>query len=151
MSILNYTTKIPVEKTAMEISMILAAAGAQAVHIEYVNRVPSALSFVILVNGQPVSFRLPSRWDGVYKLLREDSKVTRAFKTEDQARRVSWRIIKDWVEAQMAIIQAGAAELAEVFLPYAVRPQTGQTLFEEFKGGLMLGPGEVVEGEIREG
>ena len=33
----------------------------------------------------------------------------------------------------MAIIEAGLAELAEVFLPYAVNPNTGQTLFQEFE------------------
>lgn len=88
----------------------------------------------------------------MYKLLKDDRQVPNALKNEDQARRVAWRIIKDWVEAQMAIIQSGTAEMAEVFLPYVVHPETGLTLFEEFKEGtLKLGSGDIVDGEYKEG
>ena len=150
MPILNYTTKIDVRKTAAEIQDILADAGAQAVHIEYEERIPIAISFQITLQGRAVAFRLPSRWQGVHKLLMKDSRVERRFKSEDQARRVAWRIIKDWSEAQLAIVQAGTAELAEVFLPYAVNPQTGYTLYQEFQSGNLLGsgkPDEAVDGE----
>lgn len=46
--------------------------------------------------------------------------------------RVSWRIVKDWVEAQMAIVEAQLAEVGEVFLPYAVTKK-GNTLYKELK------------------
>jgi hypothetical protein len=36
------------------------------------------------------------------------------------ARKVAWRIIKDWVAAQLALIEAEQATLAQVFLPYCV-------------------------------
>lgn len=51
--------------------------------------------------------------------------------------RVAWRIVKDWVEAQMALIESGLAELPEVFLPYAVKPD-GRTVYDEFKGNLLM-------------
>jgi hypothetical protein len=38
-------------------------------------------------------------------------------------------VVKDWVEAQVALIQSGQATLAQLFLPHAVRPD-GRTLFE---------------------
>jgi hypothetical protein len=41
-SLLNYTTKISIEKTAAEITSILAGAGANAVNIEYENKLPAA-------------------------------------------------------------------------------------------------------------
>ena len=50
----------------------------------------------------------------------------------EQARRVAWRILKDWVAAQLAIVEAEQAQMAEVFLPYAVESQTGQTMFQLF-------------------
>jgi hypothetical protein len=151
MPILNYTTKIDVRRTASEIQDILADAGAQGVSIEYKDRIPVALTFRIEMQGRLVSFRLPSKWEGVLKLLQKDAKVERRFKNEDQARRVAWRIVKDWVEAQLAIIQAGTAELAEVFLPYVIHPQTGRTLFEEFKSGYLLPAGDdVIDGEMKE-
>jgi hypothetical protein len=44
---------------------------------------------------------------------------------------VAWRIIKDWVEAQLAIVEAEQVELVEVFLPFAQNPQTGETIFNQ--------------------
>jgi hypothetical protein len=42
--------------------------------------------------------------------MRGDRKVPRSKCTEDQAQRVAWRIVKDWVEAQMAIVEAQLAD-----------------------------------------
>lgn len=143
MPILNYTTKIAAAKTVGEIQEILAKAGAQSVNIDYDEHAqPIAVTFLIAVQGRLVNFRLPSRWHGVWMALKDDPAVPRTLKNEVQARRVSWRIVKDWVQAQMAIIEAGLAELVEVFLPYAVNPQTGQTLFQEFQADRLLPPAE---------
>ena len=151
MPILNYTTSISVQKTAGEIQEILARAGARTVVIEYSNdRIPEAISFQIKASDRFLSFRLPSQWRGVYNSLLK-SGAERKFKSEDQARRVAWRIIKDWTEAQVAIIEAGAAEIIEVFMPYLINPQTNQTMFEDFKNGYLLGPGkdDIVDGEVQ--
>ncbi|NKI17395.1 hypothetical protein HCU74_08195 [Spongiibacter sp. KMU-166] len=132
MPILNYTTSIAVEKTTSEIQGKLARAGAQAVMTEYDDeQVLCALSFRILCNGIMVSFRLPAQIDRIYMLLQRDDKAPRKLKTRDQAARVAWRIIKDWIEAQLAIVEAEQAEMVEVFLPYAQNPATGKTLFEQ--------------------
>lgn len=132
MPILNYTTSIAVEKTTSEIQGKLARAGAQAVMTEYdAERVLCALSFRMLCNGVMVSFRLPAQIDRIYVLLQRDNKVARNLKTREQAARVAWRIIKDWVEAQLAIVEAEQAKMVEVFLPYAQNPMTGKTLFEQ--------------------
>ncbi len=138
MPILNYTTEIDVHKSIGEIQKSLAKAGAIAVSVDYDGQgEPMALMFLIRFQGEPVSFRLPSRWEGVLKRLNNDPKVPRSFKTEIQARRVAWRIVKDWVEAQMAIIEAGQAELVEVFLPYAVT-NSGQSLYQVFNSSQKL-------------
>lgn len=132
MPILNYTTSIAVEKTTSEIQGKLARAGAQAVMTEYdTEQVLCALSFRMLCNGVMVSFRLPAQIDRIYVLLQRDDKVPRKLRTRDQAARVAWRIIKDWIEAQLAIVEAEQAEMVEVFLPYAQNPATGKTLFEQ--------------------
>jgi hypothetical protein len=36
----------------------------------------------------------------------------------EQAYRVAWRNILDWVQAQMALLEIGMAKIEEVFLPY---------------------------------
>lgn len=146
MPILNYTTKIDSGKTVGEIQQILAKAGAKSISIDYDDQAqPQALTFLVSVQGQLVNFRLPLRWRGVWAVLRDDPDVPRRLRTEEQARRVAWRIVKDWVQAQLAIIDAGLAELAEVFLPYAVNQQTGQTLYQEFQANRLLESGDLNE------
>ena len=141
MPILNYTTSISEHRTVGEIQQILAKAGAKAVSIDYGEQgEPIALTFLVEIQGTMVNFRLPTRYDGVLKKLVNDPNVPKKFKDRSQALRVSWRIIKDWVEAQLAIIEAGQAELAEVFLPYAVTP-SGRTLFNEVMNTNLLGSG----------
>lgn len=143
MPILNYTTKIDPFKTIIEIQVTLAKAGARTINIDFDDQGrPQAVTFLVEVAGNWINFRLPSNHAGVWNVLSDDRDVPRSLKTEEQARRVAWRITKDWVEAQMAIIDARQAELAEVFLPYAVMP-TGRTLFQEVRsGGLLLGTGQ---------
>lgn len=144
MPILNYTTQIESAKTVSEILALLARVGARSVSIDYnEDHEPQAVTFLAQVAGRWINFRLPSNPSGVYKAIQKDPKVPRSLKTEAQARRVAWRITKDWCEAQMAIIAAGQADLPEVFLPYAVNPRSGRTLYEEVQGGtLLLGEGE---------
>lgn len=132
MPILNYTTQIAVEKTTGEIQAKLAKAGASAVMTEYDSeQVLCAVSFRMMCNNIMVSFRLPAQIDRIYVLLQRDNKVPRKLTTRYQAARVAWRIIKDWIEAQLAIVEAEQAEMVEVFLPYAQNPSTGKTLFEQ--------------------
>ena len=118
MPILNYTTSIAVEKTVGQIQAMLAEAGAAAILVEYDDeRILSSVSFRIQYNGAMVSFRLPAQLDPVYVILQNDYKVPRKLKSREQAARVAWRIIKDWVEAQLAIVEAEQVEMVEVFLP----------------------------------
>lgn len=138
MAILNYTTQINTEKTAMEIQSRLAKAKASAVLCEYSpDGVLSHISFKVNTEQGMIAFRLPANIDGVYSVIFRNPKVPKSLKTREQASRVAWRIVKDWVEAQLAIIEAGMATLSQVFLPYA-QTDTGETVYERFeKRGLL--------------
>ena len=104
MAILNYTTSIKTEKTASEIQKKLAMAGAKAVLSEYDDGgVMYAMSFRI----GTLTFLLPINIDGVHAALKTDQRVPKRLQSREQAARVAWRIIKDWIEAQIAIIEAG--------------------------------------------
>jgi hypothetical protein len=134
MPLLNHTSKTPAHQSIAEISRILSKAGARQVMHDYddVGNIV-ALSFSLELEGQRIVFRLPSDWHPVQTLLMEAKKKNPNMRpwqtTEDHARDVSWRIIKDWVEAQMAIIETRMVTTAQVFLPYAVTTN-GQTLYE---------------------
>ena len=42
--------------------------------------------------------------------------------------------MKDWIEAQLAIVEAEMVDIEEVFLPYALN-ELDQTLYEAIKAG----------------
>ncbi len=51
-----------------------------------------------------------------------------------QAERTAWRQVLRWVEAQMAMIDAGMTQTQEVFMPYAVIPGTdNKTMFQAWE------------------
>ena len=135
MPILNYRTTIDAGKTAAEIQVKLARAKAQAILTEYDGQgVIVAMSFRIPTRHGLLSFRLPANTEGVYEALRRDPKVPPRLRTKDQAARVAWRVLKDWIEAQLALIEAQLAEAAEVFLAYA-QFEDGRTVYETLEGG----------------
>ena len=135
MAILNYTTSIATEKTGAEIQKKLAKAKAQAILTEYNDEaIMSSISFRINTPHGVIFFRLPANTDGVYKALLADSNVPRRLKTREQAAKVAWRILKDWIEAQLAIVEAGMASITEVFLPYA-QGKDGVTLYQSLESG----------------
>ena len=131
MAIANYTTKVDPFKTLGDIQKLLVKNGACNVSIDFDGQEASALSFVVEVNQTLIPFRLPSKWHGVLKAMEKDPDVRPGLCNEQQAKRVAWRITHDWVRAQMAMIEAGQAELAEIFLPYVVA-QDGKTFYQKF-------------------
>ena len=137
MAILNYTTTISAEKTASEIQSRLAKAKAQAVMCEYGDDgVMCSMSFRIATPRGVVAFRLPANTDGVFRALCKDSRVPKRLKTRQQAANVAWRVLKDWIEAQLAIVEAEMADVMEVFLPYAQRLD-GATVYQAIQAGGM--------------
>jgi hypothetical protein len=130
MPIANYTTKVPAGRSQQEIQDMLTAHGATGILTEYekgTGRLQS-LSFKIDINGKMMGFRLPIKWREARKALIAAG-IYRADRDEDYCYRVAWRIMRDWVRAQMAILEMEMVELEEIFLPYAVQ-RNGRTLFE---------------------
>lgn len=139
MPILNYTTQVDFYKTIGEIQKTLNKLGANKILIDNDGEFPAAISFSIILKRKhmpdmPMLFRLPCNFDKVLISLQNDRKVSRKFCTREQSLRVGWRILKDWIEAQAAIIQTEMVETAEVFLPYAIS-DTGDTLYSRVTEG----------------
>lgn len=129
--ILNYTTTVDATKTVAEIQKILSAHGVKQISVIYEGGEPDGMRFVIEMFGQPIEYRMPCNVKGVFGTLTRTKGVPSAKQTTAQARRVAWRILKDWVEAQMAMVQAENAGLAEMFFTYAT-DQSGKTFFQHF-------------------
>ena len=137
MAIKNYTTTIDAHISIGEIQGALAKHGAAKIMVDYDDGRPAAVSFAINTEGGPRGFRLPAAVDGTLRVFaRQKVKANRA-----QAERTAWRNIRDWVLAQMALVESCDAEMAEVFLPYLTDGR-GNTLYEVYaRGQLMLGDG----------
>ena len=129
-ALLNYTTEIDAARTAGQVQAILAKAGASDVAMRYEQGQPVAVAFVAPTPFGPREFTLPIHADKVLAVLRRQ-KVQPKFQTLDQARRVAWRIVKDWVEAQLAIIATEMVTIDQVMLPY-MRGDNGATVFEQY-------------------
>ena len=140
MPILNYTTKVSVDRSVAEIMKMLAKFGAQAVMVEHDDTgTIVAMSFKILIDGNSVGFKLPVQWREVLHIINKDKRVPGNKKNDEHAKCVAWRIMKDWVEAQLAILESNMVKLDQVFLPYAVA-NDGRTLYEAVKSSNLLGP-----------
>lgn len=136
-NIKNYTTDVPAERSISEIEKILASFGASAIIKEFN---PDGKVSSLLFRIENESFKLPANTDGVKEILfkgkggqhRKDYKKSR----EAAADRVSWRIIKDWIHAQLSLIASGQAHPHEVFLPYMFDGK--KTLYQTFVEGRLL-------------
>lgn len=145
--LLNYSTKIQPEQTIGEIQKMLSIHGVMAMMTEYDGRNVSAVSFKMNVDGKPMAFKLPCNWRCVQNIFKEPkhrSKLKcRMDEIDEQAIRTAWRIIKDWIEAQLALVEVNMVTIPQVFLPYAIM-KDGRTLSEHVESdpGFLLGDGK---------
>ena len=138
MAIKNYTTEVDTYKCLGEIQSALASHGARKIMVEYDGGgQPVGIVFAVDIPGGQRGFALPANTDGVAAVFARQKIRAKP----GQAQRTAWRNIRDWVLAQMAIIEAGQAQLQEVFFPYMTDGH-GTTLYQLYQGGqLALGDG----------
>jgi hypothetical protein len=152
MALLNYTTKIEPEQTISEIQKMLSRHGVTAMMTEYDGPNVSSVSFRMNVGGKPMGFRLPCNWRAVQEIFKHHNahrtKVRgrlpdRFDESGAQATRTAWRIIKDWIEAQLALVEVNMATVPQVFLPYAIM-KDNRTLSEHVASdpSFLLGDGK---------
>lgn len=131
--LINYSTDVDHHKTVGEIQQMLAASR----HVSELSIVyapagaVTAIRFMTTLHEQPVWFRVEAYVEGVLAAMKKQG-VSQRYQNIDQARRVAWRLLKTWVEVQLALVAVGQAQMSEVFLPYAV-DTNGQRFFEAFE------------------
>ncbi len=153
--ILNYTTEVKVEKTIDEIKAILRAHKARSITEVYDNGRMSAPEFVFDTGWGSRPYLLPAKPESVLGLMVEQrNKGKRTWdrfyvapdnipqSMRDQAERTAWRTIKDWVEAQMALMSTRQVSFEQIFLPYALVDEGSRTMFDVYsETQKALGPG----------
>ncbi len=128
------TTKIASEKTVSEIQTVLGKYGAGAILVDYDKGEVIAVSFKIIVAGQEIPFKLPCKPEAIYVILAERRAYPKDYEEKDmeQSKRVAWRQILRWVQAQMALVETDMVKIQEVFMPY-IQMKLGHTLYEQLE------------------
>jgi len=167
----NYTSDVPVDRTIARIEAVLIRCGVSAIEKEYgPTGEPVSLIFRMRVaNGTVARVRLPADaskaeaalWgnyvdgealtaDGKLPWNSKKRKKRRDF--AEQAGRTAWRIVQDWVEVQLSMIQLGQAEVEQVFLPYIWDDRRKRSFYDAIRqdGYLALAPASEAPGKLTE-
>lgn len=126
----NYTTTVAVSETIAEIESLLSKFGANEISKQYDAGNPVGINFVVKLDGFPLQFRLPIDVKACRKVL-NSYKMRPSLKSPAHAERVSWRIMRDWIRVQLSMVEMKQAEMAQVFMPYAIAG--GQTAYQMFR------------------
>jgi hypothetical protein len=134
----NFSTEIKVESTLAEIETILAKHGATHIYKMYgSDGRPQALAFKCLIKDQELAFKLPMEDEKIMQVFKnsvKDGRLPKRYAEDrEQARRTGWRIIKDWLDSQMALLDINLVKFDEVFLPYLYDEKHNKTMYELLK------------------
>lgn len=134
----NYTSSVPVETTIARIEKALARAGAVGVAKSYRNGDVISLRFGLfeLETGKQVVVQVPANVETVEAVLKKSVRRPRPSTwrlIHEQAQRTAWRLVQDWVEVQLSLIEMGQAEALQVFLPYVFDGK--KTVYEALRDG----------------
>jgi len=149
----NYTSDAKVESSLAKIEELVVKHGATQFFKEYKDGLVVGVVFIIPILSGELPIRLPARVEQVkHKLYGKRSTYSQAM--EEQSRRTAWANIRDWMDAQMALIETEQVKLEEIFLPY-MTDRSGKTLFEHMQENQFKMPqlpadrGEqLIEGEV---
>lgn len=135
MALLNYSTTVDAYKTVAEIEQMLVKHGAKSIMKSYEGEDVTSLSFLIDTGNGNIPVKLPVRLDDVLQVLTEQKKAypkANIKATREQANRVAWRILKDWIEVQMALLDMQMVKFEEIFLSY-IETADGKTVYEKLE------------------
>jgi hypothetical protein len=134
-SIVAYTTTIDPMKTATDCIALLASKGATDIGMSSDGEgTPTGLLFVIATKWGRRQFTVPVDLPRTEKTLKEAARKGRIaprFATPEQARRVAWRVVLHWLEAQLSLVEIGAQDLEDAMIAY-VNVNPGQTLAQYY-------------------
>ena len=134
----NFSTSIEVEKTVMEIERMLTKFGAKKILKEFDQKQRLiGLAFTIETPNGEMPIKLPAKIDKIEQVFKVQvskgllpKKYWGSDWSREQAIRTAWRTLKDWIDAQFALISIEMVKVEEIFLPYTYSARLGQTLFE---------------------
>lgn len=137
MNLKNYTSEVPAHRSMSTIEKNLVDAGATDISKKYEEGICRAITFRMLINQQPLFFKLPAQVDACFKVMWAEVKRPRPETKGNvirQSEMTAWKIVCDWVEVQLSMIRLDQCEALQVFLPYVYDPSSDQTFYDKLKG-----------------
>lgn len=137
----NYTSSVPVSRSVSHIEDCLVRHGAKNIMKMYdADKKLESLCFILPVDGKDIPFKIPANVTQCENILRASIRRPKPGTLEriaDQAERTAWKLMSDWVDIQMSLIELKQVELLQVFLSYVYYPAEKMTYFEKLKDGGM--------------
>lgn len=149
----NYTSDVPAGQTIWRIQQVLLKAGVSSIEMDYgPAREVVALTFRIQFDPArpPLPIRMPAKvkeaQDALWLAYADGDKLTpdgeaiawgsrKNKKRKDfleQGERTAWKLMQDWIEVQLSLIELRQVEPAQVFLSYVWDGQ--QSFYDRLKG-----------------
>lgn len=132
----NYTSTVPASRSVQRIENKLVACGARKILKLYENNKLSGIAFIMDINGQQMPFRMPARVGRVEEQFKAKIRRPRSDTYKNiaaQAERTAWKLLSDWIEVQVSLIELQQVKFLEIFLPYVYNAEKDQTYFEELE------------------
>jgi len=141
----NYTTEIPAERSIQEVERILIDHEATDIWKEYEGKQVVALNFAIRTEFGKLPIRLTANVAGVKQVLINEQRSgkikisKRMLMSDEHPRNVAWRVLKDWVDSQMARVDAEKVKVERIFLADVYDMAKKRTLYDLLKEGQFKG------------
>lgn len=153
MPLKNYTSQTPASRSIASIEQRLARFGARQIMKEYDGEGRcEKISFMLEERRGdrviPVFYKLPAQLAACQERMLQDlsprAKDETRKKIPIQAERTAWKILDDWVGAQLAMVELAQVEIQQIMLPYAYDPASDKTVWDRVKekgiAGLLPAP-----------
>ena len=132
MKIRNYTSEVPAARSVGRIEALLVEFGAKNISKAYDDhKTLEAIMFDLpRPDGNSFAIKLPAH---VEKMVPEIQKLHprwQLWEVKEQAERTAWKLMTEWVEIQLSLIQMQQAEPLEIFMPYVYCRQRERTYYE---------------------
>lgn len=136
----NYSTTASADKSIMEIEYLLTQYGCSDIWKKFEDGQVIAINFVLETSQGKLPFQLPVRILAIREMLKDRKKKGKArgitkqqSESLEHARKVGWKILRDWLESQLVLVEMEMVKLEEIMLPYIYDHNQGKTLFEAFE------------------
>ncbi len=130
MAIKNYTSTVDCYTSLGEIQSALAKAGASKIMIDYDGGRPIAVTFAMNTAQGLSGFLLPACFEGTERVFKKQKLKL----DPTQIERTAWRNVRDWVLAQIALVESADIQVDQVFMPYLTDGK-GTTLYQLYESG----------------